>query len=73
MMTKINIRKREGRHDWHGSQINWNKNTWRIDFGPIVFNLFGVGFAPITEMVLMLAVLWLFTCRMYRRKLFLKI
>jgi heparan-alpha-glucosaminide N-acetyltransferase len=52
---------------------NWIKNTWRIHFGPNVYNLFGVGFAPITEMVLMLLVLWLFTYWMYRRKLFLKI
>ena len=49
------------------------KRTWQVHFGKGVFNLFGAAYAPITEMLLMLLVLWLICLWMYRRKLFLKI
>lgn len=48
-------------------------NAFRIHFGPGVYNVLGTACAPITEMVLLLLVLWLICFWMYRRKLFLKI
>lgn len=56
-------------HLWDG----FIRNAWQVHFGKSIFNIFGTAYAPITEMLLMLLVLWLFCYWMYRRKLFLKI
>ncbi|MDB6108444.1 MAG: Protein of unknown function transrane [Pedosphaera sp.] len=52
---------------------NFIKTQWRIHFGSGIFNLLGVAYAPVVEMLLMLVVLWLICWWMYRRRLFLKI
>jgi len=52
---------------------NFIRHNWQIHFGPGVFNIFGAAYAPITEMLLLLLVLWLICYWMHRRKLFLKI
>ena len=49
------------------------KRTWKIHFGPGIYNIFGATFAPATEMLFMLLVLWLICYWMYRRKIFIKI
>jgi predicted acyltransferase len=56
-------------HLWDG----FIRNAWQVHFGKSVFNIFGAAYAPMTEMLLMLLVLWLFCYWMHRRKLFLKI
>lgn len=56
-------------HLWDG----FIRNAWKVHFGPGIYNIFGAAYAPITEMLLMLLVLWLICYWMYRRKIFIKI
>jgi heparan-alpha-glucosaminide N-acetyltransferase len=56
-------------HLWDG----FIKTTFKVHFGPGVFNIFGAQFAPMTEMLLTLVVLWSMCYWMYRKKLFIKI
>jgi heparan-alpha-glucosaminide N-acetyltransferase len=49
------------------------KSTLPIFLGRDIYNLLGGTYAPATEMLFLLAVLWLICYWMYRRKLFLKI
>jgi predicted acyltransferase len=56
-------------HLWDG----FIRNAWQVHFGKSVFNIFGAAYAPMTEMLLMLLVLWLFCYWMCRRRLFLRI
>jgi predicted acyltransferase len=49
------------------------KSSLPIFFGKHIYDIFGAQFAPATEMLMMLFVLWLVCYWMYRRKLFLKI
>lgn len=56
-------------HLWDG----FIRNAWQVHFGKSFFNILSAAYAPMTEMLLMLLVLWLFCYWMYRRKLFLKI
>jgi predicted acyltransferase len=49
------------------------RSTLPIFFGQDIYNILGNAYAPATEMLFMLLVLWLICYWMYRRKLFLKI
>lgn len=52
---------------------DWIISTLPIFFGSGIYNVFGQTYAPATELLFMLAILWLICWWMYRRKLFLKI
>lgn len=45
----------------------------KIHFGQDIFHTFGTIYAPMVEMTLFLALLWLVSWWMYRRKIFLRI
>ena len=47
--------------------------TLKTHFGQKVFNVLGESYAPITESVLVLLVLWLICAWMYRQRIFVRI
>jgi predicted acyltransferase len=51
----------------------WFAATLKTHFGQKVFNVFGESYAPITESVLVLLVLWLICAWMYRQRIFVRI
>lgn len=53
--------------------VGFVSRTLKIHFGQPVFNVFGPAFAPLTEGIAVLLVLWLTLLWMHRRKIFLRI
>ena len=56
-------------HTIHG----FISESFRIHLGREVFQVLGKTYAPMVEMGVVLAVLWLITWWMYRRKIFLRV
>ncbi len=51
----------------------WIAATLKTHFGQHLFDLFGQNYAPITESVFVLLVLWLICAWMYRQRIFVRI